>query len=134
MASRQDGWEYHSIVTVCVITATNYIMLFVEEQLQYFFQLLHMCVIFRVIYPYSIILGLSYIVMFCMINTFLSLEIQCETPETPPNCYVDAESISFRSTIFYRCQKGFAMTSGDNNRTCQADGSWSGTQPTCAGT
>ena len=63
----------------------------------------------------------------------ISLEIQCDLPTTPANCYVNAESLNYRSRILYKCHKGFAMVSGDKYRTCQSNGSWNGTEPTCAG-
>jgi len=68
-----------------------------------------------------------------MLKTWFSLEIQCDLPTTPANSYVEAESLNYRSKIFYKCHKGFAMVSGDKNRTCQSNGSWNGTEPTCAG-
>ena len=66
-------------------------------------------------------------------KNMISLEIQCDLPTTPANCYVNAESLNYRSRIFYECHKGFAMVYGDKYRTCQSNGSWNGTEPTCAG-
>ncbi|KAI0236128.1 Sushi, von Willebrand factor type A, EGF and pentraxin domain-containing protein 1 [Lamellibrachia satsuma] len=59
-------------------------------------------------------------------------EIQCAVPALPVNTYVEAKSLNYKSAIVYKCHKGFAMTSGDKRRTCQSDGSWNGTEPTCA--
>ena len=67
-------------------------------------------------------------------SCFILPEILCETPPVPANCYVKAESLIYRSKIYYKCHKGFAMVSGDKDRTCQSNGSWNGTEPTCAGT
>ncbi|KAI0236132.1 hypothetical protein LSAT2_013301 [Lamellibrachia satsuma] len=58
-------------------------------------------------------------------------EIQCAMPALPVNTYVEAKSLNYKSTIVYKCHKGFAMTSGDKRRTCQLDSSWNGTEPTC---
>ena len=63
----------------------------------------------------------------------ISLQIQCDLPTIPANCYVKSDSLNYRSRIFHKCHKGFAMVSGDNYCTCQSNGSWNGTEPTCAG-
>ncbi|KAK2174781.1 hypothetical protein NP493_778g04043 [Ridgeia piscesae] len=59
-------------------------------------------------------------------------EIQCPLPALPLNCRIESTSISYKSTIVYKCHKRFVMVSGDKHRTCQWDGSWNGTEPTCA--
>ncbi|KAK2153590.1 hypothetical protein NP493_2290g00003 [Ridgeia piscesae] len=59
-------------------------------------------------------------------------EIFCETPTVCANCYIKADSLNYRSTIFYKCHKGFALVSGDKYRTCLSNGSWNGTESTCA--
>ncbi|KAK2174775.1 hypothetical protein NP493_778g04036 [Ridgeia piscesae] len=50
----------------------------------------------------------------------------------PLNCRIESTSLSYKSTIVYKCHKRFVMVSGDKHRTCQWDGSWNGTEPTCA--
>ena len=67
-----------------------------------------------------------------MIN-IISLEIRCDLPTTPANCVVEGNAVNYRSTVVYKCHKGFAMVSGDKYRTCQSNGSWNGTEPSCAG-
>ena len=39
----------------------------------------------------------------------------------------------FNSQATYTCDTGFDLL-GNNTRTCQADGSWTSTDPTCEGT
>ncbi|KAI0239742.1 CUB and sushi domain-containing protein 3 [Lamellibrachia satsuma] len=59
-------------------------------------------------------------------------EIQCAMPAPLVNTYVEAKSLNYKSTIVYKCHKGFAMTYGGKHRTCQSDCSWNGTEPNCA--
>jgi len=44
---------------------------------------------------------------------------------------VNALIITYNSDVTYSCETGYTM-SGSNTRTCQADGSWSGSKPTCS--
>ena len=37
----------------------------------------------------------------------------------------------FESQATYTCNDGFAISSGDDTRTCEANGEWSGSEPTC---
>ena len=39
---------------------------------------------------------------------------------------------AFDSTITYDCVTGYNITSGDATSTCQTDGTWNGTLPTCS--
>ena len=47
-----------------------------------------------------------------------------------PNGMVTYGSVSIGSEATYQCVDGFSL-SGVGTRTCQGDGSWSGSQPTC---
>ena len=67
-----------------------------------------------------------------MLN-IISLEIRCDVPTTPANCFVEGKAVNYRATVVYKCHKGFAMVFGDKYRTCQSNGSWNGTEPTCGG-
>lgn len=37
----------------------------------------------------------------------------------------------FESQATYTCNDGFIISSGNDTRTCEANGEWSGTDPTC---
>ena len=45
---------------------------------------------------------------------------------------VDANARAVDSTATYSCMTGFTLT-GNMIRTCQSDGKWNGTDPTCDG-
>lgn len=61
----------------------------------------------------------------------------CDTPVTcsgataPVNGAVSATSATYDTSITYSCNAGYAL-SGGATRTCQANGSFSGTAPSCA--
>ena len=48
----------------------------------------------------------------------------------PENGQVSVEEVTFTSVATYSCDDGF-MLNGNKRRTCQADGTWSGDNPTC---
>ncbi len=56
--------------------------------------------------------------------------VQCAALSAPANGKVTVSSQLLGSTASYSCDGGFAL-GGDANRTCQANGAWSGTAPTC---
>ncbi|XP_041359418.1 CUB and sushi domain-containing protein 1-like [Gigantopelta aegis] len=41
-------------------------------------------------------------------------------------------SVTYNSIITYSCVKGYNLTAGNLQRTCQNNGKWSGTAPTCS--
>jgi CUB/sushi domain-containing protein len=55
----------------------------------------------------------------------------CATAPSPANGVVTTTGTTFGSTATYSCDPGYDLSSTDA-RTCQADGTWSGTTPTCA--
>lgn len=62
----------------------------------------------------------------------------CGTPVTcstgvsaPTNGTVSATSATYGNSVNYQCDSGYTLTSGSASRTCQADGTFSGNQPTC---
>ena len=57
--------------------------------------------------------------------------VDCSTPTTPTNGQASFVSINFTSVVAYSCDSGYTL-SGSNSRFCQADGTWSGSEPTCA--
>ena len=63
---------------------------------------------------------------------FFFLVINCTVLEDPDNGELHIGGVSFGSEVFYSCDKGFILT-GDTNRTCQADGNWTGSAPVCNG-
>ena len=58
-------------------------------------------------------------------------EITCPTPELPTMATYNVKSLTYKSRVLYTCHKGYSITSGDEELTCQANGVWSGTTPTC---
>ena len=66
-------------------------------------------------------------------------EIRCVPPEVPKNSSVvysgndrsTSESFKVGSTVQYRCAIGHIVR-GESLRSCEADGSWSGTPPVCS--
>ena len=44
---------------------------------------------------------------------------------------VTLDSTEYEGKVSYACVVGYNHTSGDLNRTCQADGKWSGDVPVC---
>jgi len=60
----------------------------------------------------------------CSINT-------CPLPSATNPLAVSAPDITYKSDATYVCDIGYSMT-GSNTRTCQADGTWSGSEPTCS--
>ena len=56
--------------------------------------------------------------------------VTCLPLADPVNGAVSTNGNSFGNIATYTCDTGFART-GDDTRTCQSDGTWSGTAPTC---
>ncbi len=56
--------------------------------------------------------------------------VQCPILEAPKDGQVQFTSTAFGAVATYRCHSGF-LIEGDEERTCQADGSWSGAIPIC---
>ena len=50
--------------------------------------------------------------------------------ETWPNGVITVSDVTFRSRASYKCNTGYKLK-GNNQRTCQIDGSWSGSAPHC---
>ena len=56
----------------------------------------------------------------------------CGDPGTPAEGRLSGKSFTYKSEVFFQCKPPFILV-GSSRRTCQADGTWSGTQPTCIG-
>ena len=54
----------------------------------------------------------------------------CPAPSAPVNGQVSGNGNSFGDVVTFKCNLGYNLT-GSATRRCQADGSWSGTQPSC---
>jgi hypothetical protein len=54
----------------------------------------------------------------------------CPAPAAPANGKVDPKSLSVGGQAIYTCDTGYGRPSLES-RTCQADGTWSGANPTC---
>ena len=68
----------------------------------------------------------------CYHDVFLPLTaLDCGTLNNPTNGQVSHTGrTTFRQTATYSCDTGYYLV-GDSNRTCQATGVWSGSEPTC---
>ena len=58
--------------------------------------------------------------------------IDCGILLAPRNGGVSFKSTQFGSVAFYSCNEGFRLV-GAETQTCQDNGEWSGTAPTCQG-
>ena len=58
--------------------------------------------------------------------------IDCGSVPSPPNGDVTLSGTMFSSVANYSCKVGYTL-SGDVSRTCQANGMWSNTEPSCTG-
>ena len=60
----------------------------------------------------------------------LFLVVSCDDTGTPTNGVRYGNTFTYLSTVVLECDPQYKLV-GDHTRTCQADGSWTGTQPTC---
>uniref|UniRef100_H0WLJ2 CUB and Sushi multiple domains 1 n=1 Tax=Otolemur garnettii TaxID=30611 RepID=H0WLJ2_OTOGA len=58
------------------------------------------------------------------------LPVFCGDPGTPAEGRLSGKSFTYKSEVFFQCKPPFILV-GSSRRICQADGSWSGIQPTC---
>jgi formylglycine-generating enzyme len=56
--------------------------------------------------------------------------VQCPVPIAPENGTATAATLAYGSAVQYQCSSGYCLA-GTSTRTCQSDGAWSGTAPTC---
>ena len=62
---------------------------------------------------------------------FHSTVVDCTTLNATINGQVShLNGTTFRQTATYSCNTGYNLV-GDSTRMCQADGMWSGSEPTC---
>ena len=65
----------------------------------------------------------------CMYK-ILFLVVSCGDPGTPTNGVRYGDTFTYQSRVVLECDPQYRLV-GDLIRTCQVDGAWSGTQPTC---
>ena len=58
------------------------------------------------------------------------LVVSCGDPGIPANGVRYGDTFTYQSRVVMECDPQYRLV-GDLTRTCQADGTWSGTQPTC---
>ncbi|MBZ3876498.1 CUB and sushi domain-containing protein 1 [Sciurus carolinensis] len=58
------------------------------------------------------------------------LPVFCGDPGTPAEGRLSGKSFTYKSEVLFQCQSPFLLV-GSSRRVCQADGTWSGVQPTC---
>ena len=63
---------------------------------------------------------------------FLATAVDCGNLTAPANGSVSHIAGTFGQTATYSCNTGYNMV-GNNTRTCQAEGNWSGNTPACQG-
>ena len=58
--------------------------------------------------------------------------VMCQVLLNPPNAIVQHPSgVEYLSAAEYSCNTGFTRASGDTERTCEATGTWSGSELVC---
>ena len=76
-----------------------------------------------------VIFGTCYLCVHC-ISSFQTV-VDCSALTNPANGQVSqAAGTTFGETATYSCNTGYNLV-GDNTRTCQATGEWSGSEPAC---
>nr|XP_015201270.1 PREDICTED: sushi, von Willebrand factor type A, EGF and pentraxin domain-containing protein 1 [Lepisosteus oculatus] len=58
------------------------------------------------------------------------IPVRCSRPSSVERGYVSGTNYSFGAVVAYSCDKGFYIR-GEKKRTCEANGDWGGTLPTC---
>ena len=66
------------------------------------------------------------LIVFMIPLIYLYIAVDCGSLSDPGNGIVDASNTTFMNTATYTCNTGYNLT-GDTTRTCQANGTWSGT-------
>ena len=60
----------------------------------------------------------------------IAIGVTCPFPSPPENGAISHKGNGFGDVITYSCKRGYNLN-GIATRRCQADGSWSGTPPSC---
>ena len=64
------------------------------------------------------------------VPTCVAVDVVCESPSGIANGVVSAPITKYGATASYYCSSAYSLQ-GSATRTCQADGTWDGTAPTC---
>ena len=68
---------------------------------------------------------------FHLLLYFLGMAVaDCGSLSDPPNGAVSVSATTYTSNATYTCDSGYTIN-GDSMRMCQADGEWSGGEPSC---
>ena len=57
--------------------------------------------------------------------------VNCSSLDDPVNGQVELSNTTVGLTANYTCIQGYILTNGNNTRTCEANGEWSGSSPSC---
>lgn len=66
----------------------------------------------------------------CVLYYVYNVVVDCGSPGTPTNGLSDIITTIFGSVVNHSCDDEFILC-GSENRTCQANGMWSGSVPDC---
>ena len=72
----------------------------------------------------SLLIRMSSQLFYFSVNT-------CTVPTVTNAAPVPASSVDYDSNVTYTCEEGYSHTAGDLTRSCNADGSLTGTPPVC---
>ena len=64
------------------------------------------------------------LLLYFLVNT-------CTVPNVTNATPVPPSTVDYNSDVTYTCQDGYSHTAGDLTRSCNADGSLTGTTPVC---
>ena len=76
-------------------------------------------------------LALSTVCQVYCVMFLYQLSGSCGTPSSLSNGQRSYSSTIVRSRVTYTCNTGYLRTAGSSSRTCQSNGQWSGSHPTC---
>ena len=76
--------------------------------------------------PVKVYLSINKLFYYCCIA------IQCDALSDPDNGDVSVTGTGVGDTATYTCDAGYELI-GSSTRTCQSNGEWSGSPPTCEG-
>ena len=60
-----------------------------------------------------------------------SADVCCSNLDDPLSGQVELSNTTVGSTANYTCNQGYTISNGNSTRTCEANGQWSGSPPSC---